>query len=140
MKGRRLTQTILLFYLVLTFCFTVLLRPERGNYQYELTPFWSYSAIEKRPYGGLFYAVVLNILFFVPIGVLVFLLKKRFKLWECIIPGILISCTIEISQFFLKRGLCETDDVIHNTLGYIIGYCLCALFWYFKTDGRKVCD
>ena len=136
----RTIKIILLFYLIIIFFDTVLLRPVRETYTYEFTPFWSYSAIEKRPYGGLFYAVVLNILFFVPIGAMVFLLKKRFKLWECIIPGILFSCTIEISQLFLKRGLCETDDVINNTLGYIIGYCLCALIWYFKTDGRKVCD
>ena len=36
--------------------------------------------------------------------------------------GAILSTIVEISQFATKRGLCETDDVIHNTLGCLLGY------------------
>lgn len=39
-----------------------------------------------------------------------------------ILFGCLVSVAIEVLQFFTQRGLCELDDVIHNTLGVVIGY------------------
>ena len=36
--------------------------------------------------------------------------------------GFIFSSVIELSQLALKRGLCEFDDVFHNTLGCVIGY------------------
>ena len=36
--------------------------------------------------------------------------------------GFIFSSVIELSQLLLKRGLCEFDDVFHNTLGCVIGY------------------
>lgn len=38
------------------------------------------------------------------------------------IIGCGISVTIESLQFFLMRGFSEVDDVMHNTLGCLIGY------------------
>ena len=40
------------------------------------------------------------------------------------IIGCGISVTIESLQFFLMRGFSEVDDVMHNTLGCILGYIL----------------
>lgn len=40
------------------------------------------------------------------------------------IIGCGISVTIESLQFFLMRGFSEFDDVMHNTLGCMIGYVL----------------
>ena len=36
--------------------------------------------------------------------------------------GFVFSSVIELSQLVLKRGLCEFDDVFHNTLGCAVGY------------------
>jgi len=36
--------------------------------------------------------------------------------------GCSISVTIELLQFFLMRGFSEVDDVMHNTVGCILGY------------------
>ena len=38
------------------------------------------------------------------------------------IIGCGISVTIESLQFFLMRGFSEVDDVMHNTVGCLIGY------------------
>lgn len=36
--------------------------------------------------------------------------------------GICLSGIIEVSQFAFCKGLCETDDVIHNSVGAFLGY------------------
>ena len=33
-----------------------------------------------------------------------------------------LSVFIELLQLIFKKGFCETDDVIHNVLGCLIGY------------------
>lgn len=38
--------------------------------------------------------------------------------------GCSISVTIEALQFCFMRGFSEVDDVMHNTLGCILGYSL----------------
>ena len=38
------------------------------------------------------------------------------------IIGCGISVTTESLQFFLMRGFSEVDDVMHNTVGCLIGY------------------
>lgn len=37
------------------------------------------------------------------------------------IAGVAFSVFVEASQYYLRRGLCETDDVIHNTVGVVVG-------------------
>ena len=41
-----------------------------------------------------------------------------------VIIGCGISVTIESLQFLFMRGFSELDDVMHNTLGCILGYIL----------------
>jgi glycopeptide antibiotics resistance protein len=44
--------------------------------------------------------------------------------WKALLIGGSISVTIESLQFFFMRGFSELDDVMHNTLGCILGYIL----------------
>ena len=48
------------------------------------------------------------------------------------IIGCGISVTIEALQFFLHRGFSEVDDVMHNTLGCILGYLILRGFRHFS--------
>lgn len=41
--------------------------------------------------------------------------------------GMGISVSIEAMQYFFHRGFAETDDVMHNTIGCILGYMLVLL-------------
>ncbi len=44
--------------------------------------------------------------------------------WKALLVSCGISVTIEALQFLFMRGFSEVDDVMHNTLGCILGYML----------------
>lgn len=44
--------------------------------------------------------------------------------WKALLVSCGISVTIESLQFFFMRGFSEVDDVMHNTLGCLIGWCM----------------
>ena len=56
-----------------------------------------------------------------PLGCLLPILFPKLKPKHVILIGCLCSIATEATQYMLKMGWCETDDVIHNTLGTTIG-------------------
>lgn len=58
----------------------------------------------------------------IPVGTIIPCLSKYKKFAITIASGVSISLFIELLQLVTKRGLFEFDDIIHNTLGVIIGY------------------
>lgn len=68
-----------------------------------------------------------NILMFVPVGALypIVFAKKGISIKGTAFFGSCLSSLIELTQLMLSKGYCELDDVILNTLGTLIGYCLC---------------
>ena len=56
-----------------------------------------------------------------PLGCLLPILFPKLKPKHVILIGCLCSITTEATQYLLKMGWCETDDVIHNTLGTALG-------------------
>ena len=84
----------------------------------KLVPFWSYghwSSVEIR------WIIMMNILVFVPFG---FMMPWAVTsvLWQTALTGLTFSVCIELLQYFFGVGLCEFDDVFHNTLGTVLGY------------------
>ena len=65
--------------------------------------------------------ILLNVALFVPIGFLLGGMVKKGFVKACFI-GCMLSILIELLQLATGRGLCETNDVIHNTVGCMIGY------------------
>ena len=65
--------------------------------------------------------LILNILLYYPLGYLLPILFPKLKPKHVILIGCLCSIATEATQYLLKMGWCETDDVIHNTLGTAIG-------------------
>ena len=66
-----------------------------------------------------------NIAVFIPFGIfLVVLLDRSFG--RCALEGFLFSLAIETAQFVFGVGFSETDDIILNTAGVILGWCLAA--------------
>lgn len=107
-------------YVFLIICFTVIFREYAEAKPIELRLFWSY----KRALSGdtyLFYENLMNIAVFVPIGFLMGLVVNWKKCCMVLLFGLLFSCSIEVLQLIFHRGLCELDDVVHNTIGCIIG-------------------
>ena len=90
--------------------------------QYELIPFWSWSAIFRYHDMELLKENLLNCILLLPAGALLPLIMNRKVKWqEALAFGVLISATIETSQLITMRGLFEWDDMIHNGLGCVIG-------------------
>lgn len=70
---------------------------------------------------------ILNILLFVPLGLLLpFLYKKYRNTGSIALTGFLFSLSIEILQMF-GRGATDINDLITNTAGAVLGYLLYKL-------------
>ena len=111
-KGLRYSSMLLLIeYVFLLFCSTVIFRTSGDTRQYDFHPFWSYS----RP--DLFVENLMNVVVFIPVCLLLCIAFKQMTWWKALLIGCGISVTIEALQFFLMRGFSELDDVMHNTLG-----------------------
>jgi len=66
---RGTSVTLLLEYIFLIFCATVFFRMETTERAYEITPFWSYVAINDGV-KTLIPETVMNVVMFIPIGLL----------------------------------------------------------------------
>lgn len=86
----------------------------------RLTPLWSYSKFDQ---ADIRWQVYMNVFLYIPFGFLLPYSSKRTFLQTFLI-SLCLALTTETLQYIFALGLCETDDVIHNTLGCIIGY------WY----------
>lgn len=134
--GLRYSAALLLIeYIFLLFCSTVIFRPTGETRQYDFHPFWSYDRPE------LLVENIMNVIVFIPIGMILGLLFRVKGSWSpngswlmvkgswlmVAIIGCGISVTIESLQFFFLRGFSELDDVMHNTLGCAIGFLIVAI-------------
>lgn len=63
-------------------------------------------------YGG-------NLAFFIPIGLLLFILTERVK--SATVIGGIFSLAIEATQYFAQLGYTDIDDFLMNTLGTFVG-------------------
>ena len=125
MKGGRAKRfvlgALLAEYYFLVLCSTVICRACVMERHVELMPFWNYPDIwNKVDYPADLIEVLLNMALFVPIGLL--LGGLGFKTKKILLSGICLSGIIEASQFAFCKGLCETDDVMHNSVGAFLGY------------------
>ncbi len=81
--------------------------------------------------------VIFNILVFLPVGFLLPLTINIFrKGYRTVILGMLFSAGIEFGQYYTKCGLCELDDLINNTMGVILGYCIFRVLFTFFDDKK----
>lgn len=120
-KGMLLTAWLFLIeYISLLVCSTVVFRQFSERKSLELRLFWSYErAMHDEKY--LIFENIMNIVVFVPFGGVLCCLMPLSKWWVAIITGVCMSVLIELMQLGFHRGLCELDDVIHNTAGCILG-------------------
>lgn len=114
---------LLIEYILLLFSSMVFFRIPKDNYGFELMPFWSYAAIIDGKID-LLRENIFNLVGFVPIGLLFSIITKVNHIWKVILFGCSVSMMIELLQFHYGLGFAELDDVIHNTLGCLLGYLL----------------
>lgn len=115
--GLRYSVALLLIeYIFLIFCSTVFFRTTSELRKYDIHPFWSYDRPE------LLVENIMNVVVFIPVGLLLGIAFKQVTWWKVLLIGCGISVTIESLQFFFMKGFSEVDDVIHNTVGCLIGW------------------
>ncbi len=102
----------------------------KGGIAKEAAPFWSYVAYFDGTDRTLMKQILLNVVMFVPIGFCLAALDRR--PWQAAVIGFALSAAIEVTQLILCLGLFEFDDMIHNTVGTMIGV------WTYRAGNRAL--
>lgn len=127
-KGLRVIANLLLIeYVFLIFCSTVIFRDIKESSLYKPISFDNYKTTFEG--GGMHVEpeIFFNVLFFVPIGILFYGASKCFRWWHVMVIGCGISMSIETLQYIFKRGTLEVADVVLNTLGCTMGVIIVAI-------------
>ena len=134
--------SFLLSYIFLMLCSTVIYRNKLDGYEIELMPFWNYPRVFSLFEPMEFWEVILNIILFIPVGFGFSAILYPHQTWKKVLICVtLLSLAIEVAQLVTQRGLCETNDLIHNTIGGMMGYYvytkLCSIC---KSKNTKIDD
>ena len=124
---RYVPRLLLAEYVFLLYCSTVIFRHVSSVREYDFTPFWSYFAYFRGNDPQLLPENIMNVLVFIPLGLLLGLSFRSMTWLRALLIGACLSIGIEALQFIFMRGFAEFDDVMHNTLGCVIGYGLFRL-------------
>lgn len=134
---------VFLLYLGVLLKITVF-RSSFGSYplcshgQIELIPFVGLIQIFHNSVRVFLYLFVGNLIWFVPLGILLPLLTKVQR--STILWGFLLSLYIEVSQYIFGTGVSEVEDLILNTAGTAIGYGLFLLLRKIWRGRKKSCS
>ena len=140
-NSKILISAVFICYIMVVFGATLLGRRSsswnNANINFQL--FSSYRAAWNHASSIEWRNIILNILMFVPLGFLLPLWSKRFKvIWKTYLSGLLLTVLIEGIQLFAKSGIFEIDDIFNNTIGTVIGYGLVMLVLaIFKGKNNK---
>ena len=134
---RQAWRLLAIGYGILILYVTVFSRPTCQASGYSLQPFASYLLIIGNRDGYLLLQVIMNVVAFLPVG---FLARAAFVHWswgKSMACGVLLSVVIETLQLVLLKGTAELDDVIHNTLGCLIGIGIYELLCSFRRMAKQ---
>ena len=111
----------LMIVLLMIFGTTVFTRKSGEEVQWELRLFWSWQAAMDGDLEMLM-EVLLNLVMLLPVGILLPMTLRKPVGWrQGLAVGVLISAVIELGQLFWRRGLFELDDIVHNSVGCMLG-------------------
>ena len=137
-KTQKIARLMLMEWVVLIFCSTVIFRETRGERAISLVSLSSYFCIAENSYLKEVAVInLLNIFMFLPVG---FFLKCGYRnvtYKKVLFAGFMVSSFIELSQFIFRKGLCEVDDLIHNVAGCMVGYAIATLILTESNDKNK---
>lgn len=125
-KGWRAGALVLLLLWMAAVLWITLLRRDETERQMVLQPFWSYwEVFVLHGNNELLRSNFMNALLFLPGGLLLGEMVPRTWRWRTVVLALVLfgvlSAAIESLQWVFALGMTETDDVIHNTLGGLLG-------------------
>lgn len=89
-----------------------------GGREAQLVPLKTTVSLLGGDAWNLIYNVAGNLLWFVPLGVIL----GRGRALRALLLGAALSAGIELSQYLLMTGFTDIDDVILNALGALMGW------------------
>ncbi len=117
MRKKRIVLLWLIAYIAAFFSLAVLFREYSDKCTIRLCLFKDF--LEPGPEG--YKDLILNIVCFIPVGLLVGLLLEKHRLAKALLVGLLVSLMIEFSQLIWHRGVFDVNDLFNNALGAMIG-------------------
>ena len=69
-----------------------------------------------------------TIFLFIPLPFFLVFICKIKTFWKTILIAFIISSCVEVTQYILRIGVADIDDIICNTLGAVTGVLLVKLF------------
>ena len=109
-------------YILVVLCSTVVCRSCLAEARIEPMPFGDYIAIANRTPGVSVWDIILNVVLFLPLGFLLSAIKQTWNWQNVLLSGFGFSFCIESMQFIFSKGIAQTDDLMHNSLGTLLGY------------------
>lgn len=111
---------------------TILSRDIGSGGELSLVPFSSWINYFKGSNDEFLRTNIFNMLLFMPFGASLYAVRytrSSFKglLMITSVAAMVLSVSVELGQWFLQCGEVETDDVIHNVFGAVIGVLLSKL-------------
>ena len=115
--SKKISIGLLFGYAFFALAITVLDRTPFDGLHFQPQLFWSWSVPRLRD------QIIMNVVGFIPIGFLLasVLCDNHRSVWLAIPLAALFSLSIELLQLVTSRGLFEFDDILHNSLGAVIG-------------------
>lgn len=138
---RWLASCILITLLTVVIYTTLGNRNSSNDLVYIFTPFQSYREAKITGNIEIYRSNFMNVMLFYPAGLLaVTLLPRKWSGWRCaviVFALCAISAGIEFVQYCYALGRCEIDDIIHNTIGALLGSLAALLFPPFLAFLKK---
>lgn len=139
--SRSIALAMTLSYLFLILSITVFTRNHVDLATFDLDSnvlpmFWVYREILRNESRRteLIAQIIMNMLMLAPLGFMIPFITKKYP----VLIGIGCSILIELIQLITERGYFEIDDILHNSLGVVLGYLINKMIMtIYITQGRK---
>lgn len=129
-KEHNITTALLCIYLVIVtwiilfkMQFSISSMPHYRNI--NLVPFAGSVIVNGKIHMG---EIIDNLIIFIPVGVLLSMLKSQWPFWKKVLPIFSLSLLYEVLQYVLAVGATDITDVLSNTTGGIVGILIFGIF------------
>ena len=128
---------LLLLWALIVVWSTILSREPGAERHFQSIPFHSYREVFSGGSREILRSSCMNVILFFPAGLLLaWSIPHRWRSdWVLFCGALLFFCfslTIEVTQYRLLLGQGEIDDVLHNTLGSVLG-----ILWARLPEGSR---
>ena len=116
----------LVAWIILILMLTIIYRSENSYRMYNFNLLRTYQRIINGS-DRTFKDVGYNMLMLLPMGLFIPIIWDKVKFWHVLLVCGAFSLCIETTQFITCRGSFELGDILHNTMGALIGYWMCVI-------------